>query len=93
MPMDKYLASIIHPFLTRPELAHIRTSTNDREQLLTLIIAKEDMGPIIGKGGENASCIRHLVRGAGLRHGMTVSVKILEPEDVTENRESGGSIL
>lgn len=48
--------------------------------LLTLIVAPEDMGPVIGRAGETAKAIRHLVRIAGVREGARVSVKINEPD-------------
>ncbi len=48
--------------------------------LLTVTVAPEDMGSVIGKAGETAKAIRHLVRIAGVKQSCRVSVKINEPD-------------
>ncbi len=80
MPIDTYLADILRPLLTRPDAAQIALSNDDMGILLTIIVAKEDMGSIIGKSGETAKCIRHLIRIAGIKQNARVSVKINEPD-------------
>lgn len=80
MPIDTYLAQVIQPLLSKPEKAKISSSTDDMGVLLTLIVAKEDMGPVIGKQGDTAKCIRHLLRIAGIKQGARVSLKINEPD-------------
>lgn len=80
MPIDQYLADIIRPLLTKPEAAQISQTSDEMGVLLTLQVAREDMGVVIGKAGETAKTIRHLVRIAGVKGNMRVSVKINEPD-------------
>lgn len=80
MPIEKYLADIIRPLLTNPTASTITQTIDDMGVLLTLKVAPEDMGPIIGKGGETSKAIRHLLRIAGVKHNARVSVKISEPD-------------
>lgn len=80
MPIETYLAQVIQPLLTKPEAAKIAQSTDEMGVLLTITVAKEDMGSVIGKAGETAKCIRHLVRIAGIKANARVSIKINEPD-------------
>lgn len=80
MPFEKYLAELIAPLLTKPEAAQISASSDEMGLLLTLVVAPEDMGPVIGRAGETAKAIRHLIRIAGVKHNSRVSVKINEPD-------------
>lgn len=80
MPIEKYLIDIIHPLLLRPEKAQVIKSQDEMGELLSLTLSREDMGSVIGKGGETAKCIRHLLRIAGIKHEMRVSLKITEPD-------------
>lgn len=83
MPMEQYLADIIRPLLTKPDSARIALSSDDMGVLLSLTVANEDMGPLIGKNGETAKAIRHIIRIAGVKQSMRVSVKITEPDGST----------
>lgn len=80
MPVEQYLAAIISPLLTKPNSVQISQSTDEMGVLLTVVVAPEDMGPIIGKAGETAKAIRHLVRIMGVKQNSRVSVKINEPD-------------
>jgi len=77
---ERYLAEILRPLLTVPEDLVISNSHDDMGILLTVTVNKEDMGVIIGRSGETAKAIRHLVRIAGVKSSARVSVKINEPD-------------
>lgn len=83
MPLDTYLAQLISPLLSKPEKVVISQSTDDMGILFSLTVAKEDMGSVIGKQGETAKCIRHLIRIAGIKQDARVSLKITEPDGST----------
>lgn len=80
MPIDSYLAQIIAPLLTRPEKANINSVTDEMGVLLSITLDQADMGSVIGKGGETAKAIRHLMRIVGIKQNARVSVKINEPD-------------
>jgi transcription antitermination factor NusA-like protein len=48
--------------------------------LITLKVNPEDMGIIIGRGGQNARAIRTLVRVVGAKNNAHVNLRIEEPE-------------
>lgn len=83
MPIQDYLLQVIYPLLSQPESATVITSNDDMGILLTVNVHKDDMGSVIGKLGETAKAIRHLVRVAGIKQNARVSVKISEPDGST----------
>lgn len=46
---------------------------------LELFVTKEDMGRVIGKGGQVANAIRTLLKVAAAREGQQVNLDIVEP--------------
>lgn len=46
--------------------------------LFTIRVAEEDMGRLIGRGGQNISAIRTLVRVIGAREGERINIKVLD---------------
>ena len=74
-----YLEAIVKPLVGRPEAVQIESKNDDRGVLLTLTIAKEDMGKIIGKQGDTARALRRLIRQWGMKHEARIAIKINEP--------------
>lgn len=77
--MEDYLDSIVRPILTKPEAFTVTKSADDMGILLTVSLAKEDMGNIIGKSGQNILSIRRIVGMYGMQHNAKISIKINEP--------------
>jgi hypothetical protein len=80
MPIESYLASMILPIVSKPDVVRITPTTDEMGVLLSIDVDKDDMGVVIGKAGETAKAIRHMVRIAGVRQNARVSVKINEPD-------------
>lgn len=55
-----------------------REITEDGKLHLTLQVADDDMGKVIGRKGRVAYSIRTIVRAAGAREGLDTSVEIVE---------------
>lgn len=77
--MRDYLQTILEPLLSVPEVLVISETQDQMGVLLTVEVAKVDMGIIIGKAGETASAIRALMRVYGGKNHARVSCKFLEP--------------
>jgi len=80
MSMSDYLLHILRPLLRHPDSIRVVQTQDQMGVLLTVDVSREDMGIIIGKGGETAKAVRHLVRIAGINSDARVSIKINEPE-------------
>ena len=52
----------------------------EADGVVKISVAQKDMGKIIGKQGRIAKAIRTVVRAAGLKNGIKVSVDILEAD-------------
>ncbi len=91
---SRYLEQIISPLVTKPEAIRISSTTDEMGVLLSVVVAREDMGSVIGKSGETAKAIRHLIRVAGVKQNARVSVKINEPDGSTYRpREKAEAVI
>ena len=61
-----------------PEEVKIQEEEKDNEVTLTLHVAKDDIGKIIGKHGRVAKEIRTLIRSMDCKGGKRVTVEISE---------------
>lgn len=76
----KFLRYVIELIVTNPGEVEITRTIDDLGVLITLKVAKEDMGRVIGKDGQTAKAIRTLLRSIGSRNEERINMKILEPE-------------
>ena len=61
-----------------PDSVEVTESSNDRGVLITVRVAPDDMGKVIGKGGRTAKAIRSVVRAAATRQDTNVFVDIAD---------------
>ena len=85
-----YLDFTIKALVDNPDSVVINRSVDEMGVLLTLTVAPEDMGKIIGKDGNIAKAIRTLLRVVGMKHNARVNLKINEPQG-GKHFESGDS--
>lgn len=83
MNTSDYLKLILAPLLNHPEALQVVSTQDQMGILLTVDVHKDDMGIAIGKSGETAKAVRHLVRIVGIKANARVSIKINEPEGST----------
>lgn len=76
MPYSEYLIQLVTPLVKHPNNVLVEVQKDDMGILLTLRVAGEDMGIVVGKGGETAQALRLLLRTAGLVGNARVSLKI-----------------
>jgi predicted RNA-binding protein YlqC (UPF0109 family) len=77
-PAELLVRRITEALCTKPEEIEIETSLDERGTLIQLHVGREDLGRIIGKGGENAQAIRLLLRALGSRHNARYGFKVAE---------------
>ncbi len=61
-----------------PDSVSVTESADQRGTLITLRVAQDDMGKVIGRGGRTAKAIRAVVRAAATRQGVSVHVDIAD---------------
>jgi len=76
--MKNLIEYIAKAMVSQPEQVAVDEISNRRGTTLTLTVAPEDMGRIIGKGGRMANAMRTLLRVASVRSGDHVTLEIGE---------------
>ena len=79
-PDQEFLTYVVKSLADFPDDVRVERRVDERGVLLTLHVHKQDMGQIIGKGGDTARAIKTLVRIVGIKGNANVNVKIEEPE-------------
>jgi len=74
-----FLDYTIKALVDNTDAVIINRSVDEMGVLLTLTVAPEDMGKIIGKDGNIAKALRTLLRVVGMKHNARVNLKINEP--------------
>jgi uncharacterized protein len=81
MVNDKeFLEYVVKALVDNPDKVSVERKVDEMGVLLTLNLAPEDMGYVIGRQGQNAKAIRTLLRLVGARNNAHVNLKINEPE-------------
>jgi predicted RNA-binding protein YlqC (UPF0109 family) len=63
----EYLA---RELVDEPDAVEVTETPDDRGVWLTLRVAPDDMGKVIGRGGRTARAIRGVMKAAGMRAGI-----------------------
>ena len=80
MPADNdFLEYVVKALVDNPDAVKIDRVVDEMGVLLTLDVAPEDMGKIIGRSGNTAKAIRTLLRVVGMKNNARVNLKINEP--------------
>jgi uncharacterized protein len=83
-PQDQeFLEYVIKSIVAQPEKVSVDRIVDERGVLLTLNIAPEDMGYVIGRKGQTAQSVRTLLKIVGAKNNARVNLKINEPEGST----------
>lgn len=77
--MQDYLDAIVRPLLKKPDSFSVVESMDNLGVLLTIDVAPEDMGILIGKQGNHITAVRKLITVYGMRNNARISVKVNEP--------------
>jgi len=79
-PDFQFLEYVIKSLVDNPDAVVIDRTVDEMGVLLTLVVAPEDMGKIIGRQGNTAKSIRTLLRIVGMKASARVNLKINEPD-------------
>jgi predicted RNA-binding protein YlqC (UPF0109 family) len=87
-PAQTFLEHVVRSLVDDQDAVAVEETRDDRGVLLTLSVAQNDMGKIIGRQGNTAKAMRTLLRVVGSKHNAHVSLKINEPAGMVENYQS-----
>lgn len=76
-----FLEYVVKSIVSDPASVVVTRTEDELGTLLTLKVAKDDMGRIIGKNGQTAQALRVLLRVMGSQQNARVNMKIIEPEE------------
>ncbi|MDO8560725.1 MAG: KH domain-containing protein [bacterium] len=77
---QEFLEYLVKSLVDVPDKVEVDRKVDEMGVLLTLKVAPEDMGKIIGRSGNTAKAIRSLLRIVGIKNNARVNLKIEEPE-------------
>ena len=76
--MKELVEFLARELVDDPDAVSVEEIHDDRGVRLTVRVAPEDMGKVIGRGGRTARAIRAVVRAAAQRQGMGATVDIVD---------------
>lgn len=88
--MKNLLEYILIHLVQFPEDVQIEESQDDRGYLFTIIVNKEDIGRVIGKGGAVIHAIRNIGKIRAIKEGIRARITIADgnTEDTTPATET-----
>lgn len=82
------LRAVIEPLVSNPQDISIERTMDEKGVLLSLRVAKSDMGRVIGKSGSTIGAVRTIFQALGARMNAHISVKVIEPRYGTSETSS-----
>jgi hypothetical protein len=79
-PDRDFIEEVVKMIVENPDEVTVTRDVDEMGVLITLQVAKEDMGKIIGKNGQTAKALRILLRVIGSKNNARVNLRIVEPE-------------
>ncbi len=83
----EFLEYVVKHLVDHPEDVTIDRRVDEMGVLLMLRVNPDDMGQVIGRGGNTARALRTLLRIIGMKNHARVNLKIEEPEGKSEKKE------
>ncbi len=74
--MKELVEVIAKALVSKPEMVNVTEAKSNGTNVITLKVAPEDMGKIIGKQGRIAKALRTTVKAASVKSGEKVVVEI-----------------
>ena len=75
--MKELVEVIAKALVDKPEEVVVTETGDDKEVTISLTVAEDDMGKVIGKKGRIAQSIRAVVKAAATKDSRKINVKIM----------------
>lgn len=80
-PDREFIEFVVKQLVEFPDDVTVERKVDEMGVLISLQVAKSDMGKIIGKNGQTAKALRTLLRVIGSKNNARVNLRILEPKE------------
>lgn len=80
--LKEVLSTVVKPIVTKPDEVNIIEKGTEKDVLLQLSVAPEDMGKVIGRHGKIAKAIRTVMKAAAVIADVHVRVDILDKDEI-----------
>ncbi len=80
---QQFVEFVIKSIVNNPDAVKVDRTVDELGVLLSVKVAPEDMGLLIGRSGSTAKAVRTLARIVGMRNNARVNLRIEEPEGST----------
>lgn len=80
MKDKEFVEYVVKALVDNPDKVVVDRRVDEMGVLITLDVAGEDMGKVIGRDGATAKALRTLLRVVGMKNNARVNLKINEPE-------------
>ncbi len=80
MKDQEFVEYVVKALVDNADKVKVERRVDEMGVLITLDVAGEDMGKIIGRDGATAKALRTLLRVVGMKNNARVNLKINEPE-------------
>jgi predicted RNA-binding protein YlqC (UPF0109 family) len=80
MKDQEFVEYVVKALVDNPDRVKVDRRVDEMGVLITLDVAGEDMGKVIGRDGATAKALRTLLRVVGMKNNARVNLKINEPE-------------
>ena len=76
--MAELVEAIARALVSKPDEVSVIQEGNDKDIVIKLSVAKDDIGKVIGKSGRIAKALRTVVKAAAIKQNKRVTVEIVE---------------
>lgn len=80
---QQFVEYVVKALVNQPDKVQVTRTVDEMGVLITLHVAPEDMGYVIGRQGQTARALRTLLKVVGAKNNARVNLKIEEPEGST----------
>lgn len=77
---QQFIEFVVKTLVNNPDEVKVTREIDERGVLLSLTVAPEDVGRVIGKRGATAQAIRTLLRVLGTKNGARYNLKIINTD-------------
>ena len=76
--MDRFVGYIVKNLVEHPDAVEVRCFEGEKEILVELRVADEDMGKVVGSKGKTINALRTIVMMVAARLGRRVRLELME---------------